>query len=243
MKRIVAILIACNILSLGAVIVLLIFTISGKMHARVTELDAERLNIIGMNGRPVLVLSNRRLIPGPSMNGKDYPRGLADGRELVSGMIFFNEEGDEVGGLIFNGIPKESGYSSVGHLSFDQWKQNQVVALQYIDSGKSRRAGLTVWDRPTNISMDQQLDLAVRILEEKGAKRDSLKQAVREARERGEYGVQRLFVGSRDRSAQVLLRDIKGRTRIRLYVAETDEARLEFLDETGAIVSRYPPGE
>lgn len=34
------------------------------------------------------------------MNGKSYPRALADGRDLLSGMIFFNKEGDEVGGLI-----------------------------------------------------------------------------------------------------------------------------------------------
>ena len=91
---------------------------------------------------------------------------MAEPRPHVSGMIFYNEEGDEVGGLIYNGIPRDyngiprdSGYSAVGHLSFDQWKQNQVVALQYIDNGRTRRSGLRVWDRPTDVSVARQLDL------------------------------------------------------------------------------------
>ena len=61
---------------------------------------------------------------GPSMNGKTYSRDVIDGREFMSGMIFFNELGDEVGGLIYAGIKKDSvNYSAVGHLSFDQWQQ------------------------------------------------------------------------------------------------------------------------
>lgn len=130
LKRQIRLLMLCNIASWG-LLALLVFTgFAYQTRTRFTEIDAERLNIIGTNGKPVLVLANRRLIPGPSMNGKDYPRSLADGRELLSGMIFFNEQGDEVGGLIYNGITKASGYSALGHLSFDQWKQNQVVALQ-----------------------------------------------------------------------------------------------------------------
>ncbi|UCG87567.1 MAG: hypothetical protein JSW71_03200 [Gemmatimonadota bacterium] len=209
-------------------------------RARFTELDAERINIVDPQGRPVLVLANRRLIPGPSMNGKQYPAALADGRDLVSGIIFFNEQGDEVGGLIFNGILKDSGYSAVGHLSFDQWKQNQVVALQYIDGGTSRRAGLNVWDRPTDVSLEEQLDRGLRMLDATGAELDSLRQAAAAARERGDYGVHRLFVGSRDRTAQVLLRDTKGRVRVRLYVDSNDVAQLEFLDEDGQVVAAYP---
>ena len=60
-------------------------------------------------------------------------------------------------------------------------------------------------------------------------------------RARGDYGVQRLFVGSRDGTAQVQLRDTRGRERIRLFVNEADEARLEFLDQMGEVVAVYPP--
>src|SRR5690349_6971186 len=94
------------------------------------EIDVERINVVGANKKPVMVISNKRLIPGPTINGKTYPREFADGRENLSGIIFFNDQGDEVGGLLYNGILKESGYSAVEHFSFDQWKQNLVIALQ-----------------------------------------------------------------------------------------------------------------
>ena len=47
------------------------------------------------------------------MNGKTYPREVIDGREYFSGMLFFNELGDEVGSIIYARINKDSmgGYS------------------------------------------------------------------------------------------------------------------------------------
>lgn len=197
LERRIRILTLCTVLSVTCVVLLAAYVMSGQAHGRFSQIDAERINIIGTNDRPVLVLSNRRLVPGPTMNGREYPRATAEGREFMSGMIFFNEEGDEVGGLIFAGIPRDDGYSAVGHLSFDQWKQNQVVALQYNDNGTSRRAGLNVWDRPTDATMDAQLDLNARMLEATPEERDAMRQQNADARARGDYGVQRLFVGSR----------------------------------------------
>lgn len=242
LERRLRVLAFCNAAALCLLALVAFVAFTQRDRTRFTEIEAERLTIMGTNGRPVLVLANRRLIPGPSMNGKEYPPSVADGRELVSGMIFFNEQGDEVGGLLFNGIRKDAGYSAVGHLSFDQWQQNQVVALQYIDSGTTRRAGLNVWDRPTEVSMGEHLDRGVRLLEARGAERDSLRQATEAARARGDLGVHRVFVGSQDRTAQVQLRDTKGRIRVRLSVDSTDNARLEFLDELGQVVAAYPAG-
>src|SRR5476651_2542352 len=82
--------------------------------AKFTEIDAERINIIGENGKPVLVLSNKKHIPGPSMNGKAYSPNIIDGRKYFAGLLFFSEAGDEVGGLIYSGIKKDStSYSQV----------------------------------------------------------------------------------------------------------------------------------
>jgi hypothetical protein len=243
LKRRIHILTLSNIASWSLVALLALTGFSYQTRNRFTELDAERINIIGTNGKPVLVLANRRLIPGPSMNGKDYPRALADGRDLLSGMIFFNEQGDEVGGLIYNGIKKDSGYSALGHLSFDQWKQNQVVALQYLDNGSSQRAGLRVWDRPTDIAFDKQLDRSLRLMQSSGNEREAIRKEIEAARTRGEFGNERLFVGSQDKTAQIQLRDKQGRVRVRLYVDAKDVARLEFLDEAGKVMASYPSDE
>jgi hypothetical protein len=155
-------------------------------------------------------------------------------------MIFFNEEGNEAGGLIFNGFRVDSSFTAVGHLSFDQWKQNQVVALQYLDNRRTRRAGMRVWDRPTDVTMDQQLDLLMEMRDASEAERDSLRAVAAAAREAGDFGTERLFVGSQDRTARLELRDTKRRVRVRLLVDDEDVARLEFLDESGGVVAGYP---
>ena len=65
---------------------------------KVDELTVQRLNVVDANGTLRLVLSGKdRMHPG-ILDGKviDRPRPVA-------GMIFFNDEGDEVGGLTMTG--------------------------------------------------------------------------------------------------------------------------------------------
>ena len=208
---------------------------------RFEEIDAERINIIGTNGKPVMSLSNKRLIPGPSMNGKTYPKEYADGRQFFSGIIFFNEQGDEVGGLIYAGITKDSGYYAMEHLSFDQWKQNQVVAMQYIDNGKSKRAGLRVWDRP-KVPLDEIFDryVAKNAVQKNTAAYDSVMREIKASEARGDNGVERMFIGSQDEVAQIQLRDKKGVVRAKLYVDKDGNAKLDFMDATGHVTKTFP---
>jgi len=238
-------LIASNLLMLSFIVFIVLngFRRSDD-HPRFTEVDAERINIIGENGKPVLVLSNKNHIPGPSMNGKSYSPDIIDGRKYFAGMLFFNEQGDEVGGLIYAGIKKDSvNYSSVAHLSFDQWKQNQVMALDYNDNGKSRFAGLRVWDRPTNIPMSKQLDQLEAMVANKNDshKVDSIRKLLIDAQNKGENGVERLFIGSRDQTAQIQLKDKNGVVKAKLYVDNaTNEAKLEFYNDKGEVIGTFP---
>ncbi|MBK8496859.1 MAG: hypothetical protein IPL50_19095 [Chitinophagaceae bacterium] len=207
------------------------------------EINVERINVIGTTGKPVLVISNRRLMPGPTINGKTYDRDVIDGREYMSGMIFFNELGDEVGGIQYAGIKKDAtGYSAVGHLSFDQWNQNQVMALDYNDKSGNRYAGMRIWDRPTNASFDYMLDLMAAIKEADGNKPrlDSLYKLWNEAKARGENGVERMFIGSKNEVAQIQLKDKQGNVRARLYVDEHGDAKMEFLDEKAGTIAVFP---
>jgi len=212
--------------------------------AHFTEIDAERINIIGENGRPVLVLTNKKHIPGPSMDGKNYPPDIIDGRKYFAGLLFFSEAGDEVGGLIYSGIKKDStSYSQVVHLSFDQWKQNQVIGLDYNDNGKNRYSGLRVWDRPVNIPMSIQLNqLETMVANKKDShKVDSIRKLLVDAQNRGENGVERLFIGSKDEVAQIQLKDKKGVVKARLYIDNTtNAAKLEFYGEKGEVINSFP---
>lgn len=233
-------LVAANLALLAALGAVSLSGFSTGSHPRFDEIDVERINVVGRDGRPVMVIARSGRLPGPRADGKDYDAGIIDGRELMSGMLFFNDVGDEVGGLIYAGIDRpEGGHSQVVHLSMDQWKQNQVVALQYNDNGRSRRAGLQVTDRPDAVPMARVLDRLEAIRDAEGSRRDSLVAAQRAAQAE-EGGTPRAFLGSRDRDALLELRDTAGRVRAVLRVGADDVARLEFLDAAGAVVATYP---
>src|SRR4051794_15530252 len=79
------------------------------------EIDVERINVVEKDGKLRLVISNRDRSPGPIAYGKPfgYPGGTRPG------MIFFNDEGSENGGLTFNGKRQADGkYSSTIGMSF-----------------------------------------------------------------------------------------------------------------------------
>ena len=206
-------------------------------------LSIERLNIVDSTGRVALVLSNGAHLPGISWAGKEYvkPRD----RRASAGMIFYNQAGDEVGGLIYRGGaggPQDTSMA-FGHLSFDQWKQNQVVALQYLDNGTNRSAGIRVWDRPTGTPAGAE---ALAVLGERvgttppGHVRDSLRdEYIRQ--DEAVSGHLRAFLGSANGTAALELRDPTGRIRVRLSVDTVGTARLTFLDTLGRVAAVYPP--
>lgn len=213
--------------------------VSGFARQPSPVLTVERLNIVDSTGALTLVLANGARLPGGTFGGKEYPQSFS-GRGRSAGMIFFNEVGDEVGGLIYEGAPRDSSYRAFGHLSFDQWKQNQVVAVQYSDEGATRSAGLQVWDRPIDAPLEDQFALAERMLATPaGRVRDSLNQERLRVRERVQ-GTRRVFVGSRDRTAALELRDTSGQVRVRLFVDSAGAAQLAFFDSGGRTTAVFP---
>src|SRR5258708_8243155 len=107
-----------NVIMFIGVVVL---TVSGFTRQTPTVLSVERINIVDSTGRLALVLSNGARLPGAAFAGKEYPQSFV-GRGKSAGMLFFNELGDEVGGLIYEGAKQDSTYRAFGHLSFDQWQ-------------------------------------------------------------------------------------------------------------------------
>jgi len=213
--------------------------IDGAARRAPAVLTAERIDIVDSTGRLALVIANARRLPGAMFHGKEYPQSFV-GRGRSAGMIFFNEAGDEVGGLIYEGGRRDSSYRAFGHFSFDQWQQNQVVAVQYQDDGRERSAGVRVWDRPTSPPLETQFALAQQMMSAPaGSERDSLDRERRRVRDLVQ-GAPRLFLGSEDRVAKLELRDAQGRIRARFSVDSLGAARLTFLDETGKTTAAYP---
>jgi len=209
----------------------------GIESARFTELTVERLNIVEADGKPRLVISNTARAPGWVFQGVAVP-----GRPKNAGLIFFNDEGDEDGGLIYGSNPVAGGgYSAGASLTFDQYHQDQVVALQYNDENGQRRMGLAVNDEPTTYTLAQTAvrQNAIRSMSP-GRARDAAQRSL-DSLTASDPPVNRAYFGrARDGSAVLRLADRQGHPRIRMIVDSVGEARLEFLDASGHVTTTLP---
>ena len=198
------------------------------------EITVERLNVIDANGTLRMVLSGKdRMHPGV-MDGVtiDRPRPVA-------GMLFFNDEGDEVGGLTYTGtVAGGRGRANAG-IMFDQLKQDQTVGISYSESNGQRSAGFQVWDRSDTVRLSELikgLNAANKL--PAGAERDA---AIAKIRSTAPPGPRRVFVGkTQDKIAAVILSDAQGKARLTLLVDAAGNPRIEFLDDTGKVVARIP---
>ncbi|MEZ4585418.1 MAG: hypothetical protein R2909_03335 [Gemmatimonadales bacterium] len=211
-----------------------------QQRTKFTEIDVERINVVEPDGTLRMVISNRPRSIGPIYKGTPfgYPGGSRPG------MIFFNDEGSENGGLGFSGSRQPDGsYRASSQLAFDQFDQDQVLYLHYTDQDGQRRLGLTVADRaPVSLfELVQKRDSIDRMPDGQG-KREAMERLM--APVNGEpLFAQRVYVGrDQHRAAVVNLSDPAGRPRLRLQVDSLGSATLEFLDEEGRVVSRLPEG-
>lgn len=217
-----------------AVLALAAFRRPATGTTRFDEIDVERINIVEKDGKLRMVISNRDRSPGPIAYGK--PFGYAGGSR--PGMIFFNDEGTENGGLTFTGMRKPDGtYTSSGHFSFDQYNEDQVVYLQYLDENGRQRKGLTIADRADIPILDlvKRQDSIQKM--PNGAAKDSALKLFMEPRPGEPLFAQRVYVGrDQSKSALVLLSDKMGHPRLRLSVDSSGKASLDFLDIGGKVV-------
>lgn len=216
-------------------LVFVVLAVSAFMRdpvGRFEELSVERLNVVEKNGTPRLVVANNDRMPDPVIDGKPFKT------ERPSGMVFYNRRGDEDGGIIFDGVSKDGGqYGAYAGLSFDQYRQSQIVALTYNDHTGSREAGLHVWDRPETSLADLIEKRKVIQAMPEGPEKMSAQKSLVEA----ELSPSRIFVG-RDKNdeAQLTLCDAKGKPRINIGVTAKGEARIEFLDDSGQVTYSLP---
>jgi hypothetical protein len=129
------------VLSTALAIVVLM---GAKSHGTRTfdEVQVHRIDIVEPNGTLRMVISNRDRLPGVIVNGKESPPS----DRPQAGMLFYNNEGSENGGLIFGGHRNEKGevVESGGSLSFDKYGASQIVQLAGVDDKDDRFAGLAI---------------------------------------------------------------------------------------------------
>jgi hypothetical protein len=219
------------------VLALSAFKQGATQKQRFTEIDVERINVVEPNGDYRMVISNRPRSIGPMYRMK--PFGYAGGTR--PGIIFFNDEGTENGGLTMTGRRDSTGkYQSSLHMSFDQYEQDQVVVLQYQDNNGTKQMGLAIGDRAHANIYD--LVLARDSIEKRypaGAERTAALQQLFGPRNGVPMYAQRGFFGrDRAKNSVVNLADPNGRTRLRLVVDSLGVPGIEFLGTDGKVTRR-----
>ncbi len=209
-----------------------------SQKTRFTEIDVERINIVEPDGKLRMVLSNRPRSIGPIYKGKPfgYPGGTRPG------IIFFNDEGTENGGLTFTGRVREDGsYASSVGMSFDQFNQDETLTLRYTDENGRKTTGITIAERDHRDIYDliMRRDSINRIAD--SATRVAALQRLMGPQNGVPLRATRAYLGRDQNKAAVLnLFDPNGRPRLRLRVDSLGTASLEFLDESGAVTARFP---
>ena len=234
--RLIRIYAAFSSIVLIAVIVLFTAGFAQRpQRSKFAEIDVERINVVEKDGTVRLVISNKdRAEIAGRIAGKPIKRMVG---AKQAGLLFYNDEGDEVGGLTF-GSRKHDGVIDAGtELLFDQYKQDQTIGFRYSYSGGQHWAGLNVWER-SEIPLPELLEKIEAAEKLPEAEKAAVLKPLREQ----QRGPVRLFVGKTgDGIAGVLLADSKGKPRIMLKVEREGTASMEFLDEAGKVINRFPP--
>ena len=204
-------------------------------RAKFDEIEVRRINVVEPDGTLRMVLSGKADAPGLIIKGREYPR--ADRK--TAGVIFFDDEGTEDGGLIFGGAKGADGKAETfGHLSFDQYQQDQVFTIDAIESDGRRRSGVGIWDRGDYPIMEA-FEASERIRKLPQAEQEAELQKFVASHPQD---AQRAYLGrDRDRSVGLKLMDPEGHERIRLRVNADGTPVVQVLDAKGTVVWQLPP--
>lgn len=201
------------------------------------SIDVQNLNIVDKDGTVRMRLFNNDNIPPLLINGEDLLPGHRE-KDPIAGLMFYNAEGEECGGLIFGNEKDEHGNVKAGaSLTFDQYNQDQVVQMHYEDENGQKHYGFSVYDRPET-PLAELLERHNEILS------SSLTEEVKnnELNKVWEGNAPRAFMGKNNKGeVSVQLSDSKGKPRIRMVVDDNDVPRMEFLDSEGNVTYKLPP--
>lgn len=197
------------------------------------QITVHRINFVEPDGTPRLIISNRAEFPGAYVHGKEYPR--LD-RSDVAGMLFMNDEGTENGGLIWGGLKKEGKIESHGHLSFDNYDQDQVFAVDAGQDGADKFSAMRISERG-DYPIQEAVEAKERI--------EKLPEAERKAEWEKFFATHtgdanRIYLGrAADKSASLRIKDQKGRDRLVLRVNAEGNPVIQFLDDNGKVTKEF----
>jgi len=194
------------------------------------EITLKRLNLIGEDGNLRMVISNEvRQHPG-RMNGKDFPK-----RKRPAGIIFFNNQGDECGGIIAN-VQSENGSTNSGmSFTMDNYHDDQVIQILNDETYENNTAriqrGLIINEFPigSNINSRNNKFKELEKIKDPKERNEKMKELWNK-----EGSKRKLFLGqNKDNNSGLFLYDSNGKPKIKIYVDQNGSPKIEIIDNDG----------
>jgi hypothetical protein len=196
------------------------------------EINVKRINILENDGTIRMVISNKEKQHSGRMDGKDWEK-----RERPSGMIFFNDEGDECGGLIYQAKKTEKGIVTGMSITMDQYKNDQVLQLsnqEFVKDGKltsQRGIHINAINYESKANLTKQLIEEANKIEDTKLRNTKLNEIYKEHTSKN-----LLFLGKTKGNSQGLfISDPQGNPKMMIYVDDKGEPKIQTLNEKGEV--------
>jgi hypothetical protein len=222
--------------------VLLLFAFKTNENQKFGTIDVERINIVEADGTVKMIITNVEQFPNGETIINDLP--INKNRKKRSGMLYFNEDGLECGGLIYDGAKNEKGHSSGLSLTYDRYDGDQVMQLITTDEarGEERRvsSALVFNDRTANVSREEVNKIMAEI--------ESIKDKKLRRQKRKEYYAQGLIGGTprvllgktKSQNNGLFLSGDNGKPKAMFYVDKDNNVKLEVFDDQGKVTNSWP---
>ncbi|MFI5350438.1 MAG: hypothetical protein ACHQ2Z_12900 [Elusimicrobiota bacterium] len=197
---------------------------------RIDELTVQRINVVEPDGTLRLVIANKARFPGTPLKNKEISRPDRD----MSGLLYMDNEGTEIGGFTWGGLQKDGKTDSFGHLSFDRYDGDENLSF---DTGEKDGK------METSMAINDSWSSSVAMLEsERIRSLPAAEQKTAWKKWHQDYPSRTRIVLARlkDQSAMQVMTDPQGRARIILKVAPDGAPSIELLDAEGKVTSRLP---
>jgi len=179
-----------------------------------------------------MVLSNESRQHSGRMNGKEWEK-----RERPSGIIFFNNQGDECGGLVYQTKEKDGKIISGMSFTMDKYKDDQVLQILndefYADGKAYSKRGISINEFPLGSGVDERNEKLkkLRTIEDKQERKAKINELMK-----NEGSVNRLFIGkTQGNSSGLFLAGPDGSPKMMIYVDKKGVPKIQTFGENGEI--------
>src|SRR5258708_29686040 len=104
------------------------------------EITVNRINVVEADGKRRIVISNAERMPNPIIDSKEYSRSIKP-----AGVIFYNDAGNEVGGLVLNNSRGVEANSLI--LDYTRSPTDGISFSKGEDANGNFEAGISIADR------------------------------------------------------------------------------------------------